>query len=129
MPAETHVERTPLGPDGVFTLIRERLAGILEIPEDRITLDARFGDDLDADSLALIELVEELEEELGERTVGFRVDDEDLEDLKTVRDAVDYVVPRLHEGTGAPPCPPTRERASRGRSDASSTIPPASTRP
>ena len=42
-----------------------------------------FADDLDADSLALIELVEALEEELGERTVGFRIDDEDLEDLKT----------------------------------------------
>ena len=103
MPAETHVERTPLGPDGVFTLVRERLAAILEITEDRITLDARFADDLDADSLALIELVEELEEELGERTVGFRVDDEDLADLHTVREAVDYVVARLHEGNGATP--------------------------
>jgi acyl carrier protein len=103
MPAETHVERTPLGPEEVFTLIRERLAAILEIPEDRITLDARFGDDLDADSLALIELVEELEEELGERTVGFRVDDEDLADLHTVREAVDYIVARLHEGNGSTP--------------------------
>ena len=37
----------------------------------------------------------ELEEELSERSVGFRIDDEDLEDLKTVRDAVDYVVGRL----------------------------------
>ena len=54
-----------------------------------------FRDDLDADSLALIELVEALEEELGERTVGFRIDDDDLEDLKTVRDAVDYVVSRV----------------------------------
>ena len=42
-------------------------------------------------SLALIELVEALEEELAERSVGFHIDDEDLEDLKTVRDAVDYV--------------------------------------
>ena len=39
--------------------------------------------------------MEALEEELAERTVGFRIDDEDLEDLKTVRDAVDYVVGRL----------------------------------
>ena len=54
-----------------------------------------FQDDLEADSLALIELVEQLEEELSERAVGFRIDDEDLEDLKTVRDAVDYVVGRL----------------------------------
>ena len=50
-----------------------------------------FADDLEADSLALIELVEALEEELGERTVGFRIEDEDLQDLKSVRDAVDYV--------------------------------------
>jgi acyl carrier protein len=103
MPAETHVERTPLGPDDVYTLVRDRLAAILEIDEDRITLDAHFADDLDADSLALIELVEELEEELGERTVGFRVDDEDLADLHTVREAVDYIVARLDEGGGATP--------------------------
>ena len=101
MPAETHVEHTPLGPDDVFGLVRERLAAILEIDEGRITLDARFADDLEADSLALIELVEELEEELGERTVGFRVDDEDLADLHTVREAVDYVVARLDAGDGA----------------------------
>ncbi|MFN8025263.1 MAG: acyl carrier protein [Acidimicrobiia bacterium] len=94
MPAETHVETGPVGPDDVFALIRERLAEILEIDEDTITLDASFAD-LDADSLALIELVEALEEDLGERTVGFSIDDEDLEDLKTVREAVDYVMARL----------------------------------
>jgi acyl carrier protein len=99
MPAETHVERSPIGPDDVFGIIRERLAEILEIDEGRITMDSDFAADLDADSLALIELVEALEEELGERTVGFSIDDEDLGDLKTVRDAVDYVVHRL--GTGA----------------------------
>ena len=95
MPAETHVERSPIGPDDVFRMIRERLAEILEIEEDRVTLDSDFATDLDADSLALIELVEALEEELGERSVGFRIDDDDLEDLKTVRDAVDYVVSRV----------------------------------
>jgi len=101
MPAETHVGRAPLGPDEVLALLRERLAAILEIDEARVTLDARFADDLDADSLALIELVEELEEELGERTVGFSVDDEDLAELHTVREAVDYIVARLAaDGTG-----------------------------
>ena len=79
----------------VFELIRDRLADILEIDPSSITEGASFSDDLEADSLALIELVEALEEELSERTVGFRIDDEDLEDLKTVRDAVDYVVGRL----------------------------------
>ena len=72
MPAETHVERSPIGPDDVFRIIRERLAEILEIDEDRITMDSDFAADLDADSLALIELVEALEEELGERTVGLQ---------------------------------------------------------
>ncbi len=95
MPAETHVAHQPLGPDDVLRILRERLAEILEIDEERITLDATFAGDLDADSLALIELVEALEEELGERTVGFSIDDDDLADLKTVRDAVDYVIARL----------------------------------
>jgi acyl carrier protein len=95
MPAETHVERGPLDRQQVFELIRDRLADILEIDASTISEGASFTDDLSADSLALIELVEALEEELGERTVGFRIDDEDLEDLKTVRDAVDYVVAKL----------------------------------
>ena len=95
MPAETHVARSPLGPEEVFALVRERLAEILEIDESRITRESRFTEDLDADSLALIELVEVLEEEIGERTVGFSVDDEDLDDLHTVGDAVDYVIARL----------------------------------
>jgi acyl carrier protein len=97
MPAETHVERSPIGPDEVFKMIRDRLAEILEIDDQLITLDANFSEDLDADSLALIELVEALEEELGERTVGFTIDDDDLGDLRTVRDAVDYVVHRLEQ--------------------------------
>ncbi len=95
MPAETHVEHGPLDRQAVFELIRDRLADILEVEPSTIREGDSFADDLDADSLALIELVEALEEELGERTVGFRIDDEDLEDLKSVRDAVDYVVGRL----------------------------------
>jgi acyl carrier protein len=95
MPAETHVEQGPLGPDEVLALIRELLAEILEIDEATITRDARFADDLEADSLALIELVEVLEAELGERTVGFSIEDEDLAELQTVGEAVDYVVARV----------------------------------
>lgn len=95
MPAETHSTHEPISADEVLGMVRSHLSEILEIDDARITLDAKFSDDLDADSLALIELVEALEEELGERTVGFSVDDEDLGDLATVRDAVDYVVLRL----------------------------------
>ncbi len=95
MPAETHVEQGPMSRQEVFELVRDRLADILEVEPSSIREGDSFSDDLEADSLALIELVEGLEEELGERTVGFRIDDEDLEDLKTVRDAVDYVHGRL----------------------------------
>jgi acyl carrier protein len=95
VPAETHVEQGPLDRQGVLDIVRERLADILEIEPASINEGDSFRDELDADSLALSELVEGLEEELGERTVGFRIDDDDLEDLKTVRDAVDYVVSRL----------------------------------
>jgi acyl carrier protein len=95
MPAETHVEQGPMDRTQVFELIRDRLADILEIEPSEVTEGKSFVDDLQADSLALIELVEAIEEEVGERTVGFRIEDEDLEDLKTVRDAVDYVCARL----------------------------------
>ena len=95
MPAETHVEHSPLGRSEVLELIRDRLADILELDPSDIAEGASFADDLDADSLALIELVEGIEEELAERAVGFRIEDEDLEDLRSVRDAVDYVVAKL----------------------------------
>ncbi len=93
MPAET--ERAPLEREEIFEIVRDRLADILEIDPSTISEGQSFVDDLDADSLALIELVEALEETLNERTTGFRIEDEDLEDLKTVRDAVDYVHDRV----------------------------------
>jgi len=92
------VSETParsVGSDEVFRIIRERLADILEIEESRITLEASFTEDLSADSLALIELVEAIEQELEDRASGFRIEDEDLAELRTVRDAVDYVVERV----------------------------------
>jgi acyl carrier protein len=95
VPADTHVA-DPLSRQEVLDLIRDRLADILEIDPSTIAEGASFTDDLDADSLALIELVEALEEELSSRAAGFRIDDEDLEDLKTVRDAVDYVLTRVN---------------------------------
>ena len=84
-----------MGRDEVLELVKDRLADILEIEPGDIAEGDSFQDDLEADSLALIELVEALEEELSERASGFRIEDEDLEDLKTVRDAVDYVSERV----------------------------------
>jgi acyl carrier protein len=95
VPAETHVEQGPISRQEVFEIVRDRLSDILEIDPSTISEGQSFIDDLEADSLALIELVEALEEELGERSVGFRIDDEDLQDLKSVRDAVDYVYAKV----------------------------------
>ena len=83
---------------GVFTIVRDQLSEILEIDPGAISEGQSFVDDLDADSLALIELVEALEEELADVVPNFRIDDEDLQDLKTVRDAVDYVFGRVTAG-------------------------------
>jgi len=95
LPAETDTAQNPLGRDEILGIVRDRLAEILEIEPDSIAEGDSFQDDLDADSLALIEFVEAIEEELGERSIELRIEDDDLEDLKTVRDAVDYVVARL----------------------------------
>ncbi len=81
--------------DEVVELIREQLADILEIEPSKITESSSFVEDLGADSLALIELVEGIEEDLADRAADFRIEDEDLAELKTVRDAVDYVTERV----------------------------------
>lgn len=99
MPADTDLERGPLDRQAILAMIRDRLADILEIDPSAISEGASFTEDLDADSLALIELVEAIEEELSARRAGFRIEDEDLEDLKTVRDAVDYVCDRVGGAT------------------------------
>jgi ribonuclease-3 len=98
MPAETHSRRSPVARDEVTRLVRERLAEILELDDDAVRADARLRDDLHADDFALIEWAEAIEDELGERTVGFRLDDDDLADLDTVADAIDCVVARLETG-------------------------------
>lgn len=94
MPESTHAA-APMSREDVLVLVRTQLADILEISADDIRESSSFADDLDADSLALIELVEALEEELAASVPGFRIDDDDLEDLRTVRDAVDYVTAKL----------------------------------
>ena len=86
---------SPPSRDEILALVRTQLAEILEIDAASIGEDATF-EDLGADSLALIELVEALEESLSEAVAGFHIDDEDLEGLASVRSAVDYVAAKLH---------------------------------
>ena len=73
----------------VFTLIRDHLADELELDPDRITEDTRFKDDLDADSLDLYTLVQELED-----TYGVKMSDEEAARITTVGLAVDFVLAR-----------------------------------
>lgn len=84
----------PLERAAILAIVRDQLAGILEKSPSDILEDETFTD-LGADSLALIELVEALEEHLEKYSAGFHIDDEDLEGLVSVRDAVDYVAAKL----------------------------------
>ena len=95
---EASVSQSPYSRQEIVSLVQDRLADILEVAPTKIAESSSFSEDLDADSLALIELVEALEADLREKAPEFRIDDEDLEDLRTVRDAVDYVFAKLEKG-------------------------------
>jgi acyl carrier protein len=95
VPAETHSHTGPIDRGEVEWIVREQLSEILEVDPDVVTPDSNLRDDLDADDYALIELVEAVEGELGERMVGLKIDDEELAEWRTVRDAVDCVAAGL----------------------------------
>ncbi|MCW2498699.1 MAG: acyl carrier protein [Frankiales bacterium] len=80
----------------VLDVIRAAVVTVLEVQPGTVGRATRFVEDLRADSLAIVEIVEIVEEELARRVgPGFRIDDEDLEDLVTVGDALDYALARL----------------------------------
>ena len=70
----------------VLDRIREHLATELEVERDRIGESTRFREDLEADSLDLVELVVELED-----SYGVRIPDEEAAKILTVGQAADYV--------------------------------------
>lgn len=71
----------------VFDKIRTIIVDQLGVDEDKITWDTTFQDDLGADSLEIVELVMEMEDQFGRE-----IPDEDAENLTTVGKAVDYVM-------------------------------------
>lgn len=79
----------------VVEVVKAQLADILEIDSASIGENQSFADDLGADSIALIELVDCLEQEFSKTLADFHFEDDDLVDLVTVADAVDYIV-RAH---------------------------------
>jgi acyl carrier protein len=74
----------------VFERVKKIIVDRLGVEESKVTMDATFRDDLGADSLDVIELVMELEDEFG-----MQFSDEDSEKIVTVGDAVKYIESRL----------------------------------
>ena len=78
--------------DEILELIRTHLATELELDPGRIAQDTRFKEDLEADSLDLVELVMELEDRYG-----VRIPDEEAVKILTVGQAADYVAEHAPE--------------------------------
>ena len=74
----------------LFSRFRKCAVEVLSVEEEKVVPEASFGDDLEADSLDLVELVMALEEEFG-----VEVPEEDLEGIETVGQAYDLVVSKL----------------------------------
>ena len=73
-----------------FDKFKQCTIEVLQVDPDKVTPEARFGDDLDADSLDLVELVMALEEQFG-----ITVDESELEGVSTVGQAFDLVSSKL----------------------------------
>lgn len=83
-------------PAEVLAVVQQAVATVLETDPAAVTRETRFREDLKADSLALVEIVEIVEETLAPSArPGFHIDDEDLDGLTSVGEAVDYAVARL----------------------------------
>jgi acyl carrier protein len=79
---------------GTFDWVRERFADVLELDPAEIVPTSRFADDLDADSIDLIEVVNS-----AEHTLGISIAEDELYDLETVQELVDVIDRHRAEAT------------------------------
>ena len=75
-----------MSPEEIESKVKQIISAQLEVSPEKLSDGASFVDDLKADSLAVVELVLALEE-----AFHIEIPDEDTEQIKTVKDAVDYV--------------------------------------
>ena len=75
----------------IFNKIKDLIAENFDVDKDKITESTSFNDDLDADSIDLVEFILQLEDEFGSE-----IPDEEAEKIKTVGDAVSYI--ESHQG-------------------------------
>jgi len=75
----------------VFEKVRKIIAEQLGVDESEITAQTSFVEDLNADSLDLVELIMSLEEEFSKEGKTIEISDEDAEKIATVQDAVNFI--------------------------------------
>jgi acyl carrier protein len=71
----------------IFEKVKAIIVDLLGVDESKITMEARFREDLEADSLDLVELIMKFEDEFGGE-----ISDKEAQDIKTVGQAVDYLL-------------------------------------
>ena len=76
--------------EDAFEKFRECAVEVLQVPADKVTKEARFAEDLDADSLDLVELVMALEE-----SFDVTVEESELEGIETIGQAFDLITAKL----------------------------------
>jgi len=74
----------------ILAKLRDILVDALGVEADAVTMEASFQDDLNADSLDLVELIMELEDQFG-----IKISDEEAQALTTVGSAVDFIAERI----------------------------------
>ncbi len=72
--------------------VREMIAKQLDLDIKEVTPESSFLEDLGADSLDVVELIMQMEEEFG-----LQIPDEDAEKIKTVQDAIDYIKKKTNQ--------------------------------
>ena len=78
----------------IYAEVKEIIVELLGVDEDKVTMEARFREDLEADSLDLVELIMAFEDKFGGE-----ISDEDAQSISTVGEAVKYIDERMQVGS------------------------------